>query len=86
MLPESSNAVSTITSLSISEIDRDNVAEHLANAMRHLGIAPRNRILSRIPIREGTTLVNRGDGVIDAPGTLIVPTSDEENRPQEALS
>lgn len=85
MLPEASNAVPTITSLSISDIDRESVAGQLANAMLHLGIAPRNRILSRIPVREGTTLVNRGDGVVDASGTLVVPTSDEENRPREAL-
>lgn len=86
MLPDQSNTISTIASLSMSDIDRENVADHLANAMRHLGIAPRNRVPSRIPIRERATLVNRSDGVIDAPGALVVPTTDEENRPAEAAT
>ena len=83
-----SEALTTTTvSLNVNTgMDRVRVTEQLAYAVRHLGVAPRNHILSRIPINEGGALVNRSDGVIDATGPFVVPPTDEDDSSAEPSS
>lgn len=82
MLPDGRAAApSTLVSVASDDdgTDREYVVEQLAYAVRHLGVAPRNRIISRIPVYQRGTLVNRMDGVVDATGPRIVPASYEED-------
>lgn len=62
--------------------ERVRIAEHLAEAIRHVGAAPRNSRQSSyaiVPFDDGGTFSNRLNSLINTSGVNIIPPPDEDD-------
>ena len=69
--------------------ERVRVAEHLADAIRHVGAAPRNSRQSSytiVPFDDGGTFSHRLNSLINTSGVNIVPPPDEDDGSSIAIA
>lgn len=66
--------------------ERVRIAEHLADAIRHVGAAPRNAPSSYaiVPFHDGGAFTHRLQSLIHAPGISVVPPPDEDDGSAES--
>ena len=73
----------TTTPLEASQTlsERVRIAEHLADAIRHVGAAPRNSRSSYaiVPFEDGGAFTHRLNSLINTPRVSIVPPADEDD-------